>query len=80
MAYDQLRSLYLTGKLHTTEDPYALGEEGMNRLENIYEFAKETAQAACDKASKSWTPKRNSMPPSRRKNSKIGSRRSTAES
>lgn len=50
MAYDQLRSLYLTGKLHTTEDPYALGEEGMNRLENIYEFAKETAQAACDKA------------------------------
>ena len=50
MAYDQLMSLYFTGTTYATNDPYALGKEGMERLANVHEYAKETARAACEKS------------------------------
>ena len=50
MAYDQLMCLYFRGTTYATNDPYALGEEGMERLANMREYAKETARAACEES------------------------------
>ena len=50
MAYDQLTALLFSSRPAVIRDPYALGEEGLARFDNMGALAAQTAQETCDAA------------------------------
>lgn len=54
MAYDQLLGMYSGQGFSVLRDPYALGPDGIERLNNIDKHAKEVAQNNYDTAQKEY--------------------------
>lgn len=54
MAYDQLKGMRFGHGIATLHDPYALGEDGIARLENMEEHARKAAQEVYDAAQKDY--------------------------